>query len=129
MANETNAVAAAMAQSVSKPAQEATSKEKSVFKIVEKQNNFAGLNQGQISQYIGAMKSRLAESLPKHLTPERFVQIASTAIAQNKVLTNCTPSSILGSIMQASILGFPPVNALGYCYFVPYKTECQFQIG
>lgn len=77
----------------------------------------------------------IAQALPKHLTPERIIQQAVTIASRSPELKECTPQSFIGAIMQASILGFQPVSALGQCYFVPYKNkktgrrEVQFQIG
>lgn len=113
-----------------------------VAEKVSQSGNLLGLNQSEVSQYLMGMKSRVEQVLPKHLTAERIISIAATTIARNPQIAQCTPASLLGSVMQASILGFPPVEALGYCYFVPYNAkkkgaegkdvwlkEVQFQIG
>lgn len=89
----------------------------------------ANLKQGQIGELLLSMKSRIAQALPKHLSPERIIQMAATTISRNPKIASCSTSSLCGAVMQASILGFPPVEALGYCYFVPYGREVQFQIG
>ncbi|MDO4707466.1 MAG: recombinase RecT [Porphyromonadaceae bacterium] len=103
----------------------------------------AGMKQGQIGDLLASMKDRIAMALPKHLTPERIIQMAATTISKNPAIAECSTGSLMGSVMQASILGFPPVDALGYCYFVPYFNkkhdpatgrefkvkEVQFQIG
>lgn len=102
---------------------------KSVSTRAKEQNSLAGMTQGDIASYLAPMKSRIAAALPKHLTADRVIQMASTTIARNPNIAKCTPASLLGSVMQASILGFPPVDALGYCYFVPYGNQVQFQIG
>lgn len=74
-------------------------------------------------------KPQIAAAIPKHLSPERLIQIATTVIAKNNNLKNCSPSSIIGAVVQASILGFKPIEALGECYFVPFKDKCQFIVG
>lgn len=102
---------------------------KSVSTRAKEQNSLSGMTQGDIASYLAPMKSRLAAVLPKHLTAERIIQMAATTIARNPNIAKCTPASLLGSVMQASVLGFPPVDALGYCYFVPYGNQVQFQIG
>lgn len=89
----------------------------------------ANLKQGQIGELLLSMKDRIAQALPKHLSPERIIQMAATTISRNPKIAGCTTSSLCGAVMQASILGFSPVEALGYCYFVPYGKEVQFQIG
>jgi recombination protein RecT len=100
-----------------------------VSQKVKQSGSLVGLTAGEIGQYLSGMKERITQVLPKHLTPERVIQMAATTISRNPNITKCSPESLLGSVMQASILGFPPVDALGYCYFVPYGKEVQFQIG
>lgn len=102
---------------------------RSVATRAKEQNSLSGMTQGDVASYLAPMKSRLAAVLPKHLTADRIIQMASTTIVRNPAIAQCTPASLLGSVMQASILGFPPVDALGYCYFVPYGKSVQFQIG
>ena len=101
----------------------------SVVAKVKTNGSLANLTQSDIASYIGGMKERIAAVLPKHLTAERVIQMAATTIQRNPQIAKCSAASLLGGVMQASILGFPPVDSLGYCYFVPYGNECQFQIG
>jgi recombinase, phage RecT family len=101
----------------------------SISQKVAQSGSLLGLNQGEIGQYLSGMKERVAQVLPKHLTADRVLQMAATTIHRNPAIAKCSPASLLGSVMQASILGFPPVDALGYCYFVPYGKDVQFQIG
>jgi recombination protein RecT len=108
---------------------QATAAKPSLSQKVAAAGSFAGLNQGEIGQYLSGMKDRVAQVLPKHLTADRVLQMAATTIHRNPAIAKCSPASLLGSVMQASILGFPPVDALGYCYFVPYGKDIQFQIG
>ena len=100
-----------------------------VAKVKSNGNTLAGLTQGDIATYLGGMKDRVAAVLPKHLTAERVIQMAATTIQKNPAIAKCSLPSLLGGVMQASILGFPPVDSLGYCYFVPYGKDCQFMIG
>lgn len=101
----------------------------SVVAKVKQTGSLAGLTQSDVANYLGGMKDRVAAVLPKHLTADRIIQMAATTIQRNPQIAKCTPPSLLGAVMQASILGFPPVDALGYCYFVPYGSQVQFQIG
>lgn len=125
--NESNdKVKEAMSKATSKP-QGAT--EMTVSQKVKQTGSLVGLTQGDIATYLSGMKDRIAAVLPKHLTADRVLQMAATTIHRNPAIAKCSPASLLGSVMQASILGFPPVDALGYCYFVPYGKDVQFQIG
>jgi recombination protein RecT len=101
----------------------------------------SGLKHTDIQNVISGMSAQIAQALPKHLTPVRVIQMATTYIAQNPGIAKCTASSLVGAIMQASILGLEPVQALGQIYFVPFRNnkgtrdepkwvdEVQFQLG
>lgn len=107
------------------------------LRIITRQGSFKGMKQSQIAQALQAWGSNLQMTLPKHLTPDRFIQMATSIIAKNPAIAECSAQSVIGAILQASILGFPSVEALGYCYFVPFNNkrpggwvkEVQFQIG
>lgn len=89
----------------------------------------AGLKQNDVNTILTSLKPQIAQALPKHLTAERMCQMTTTLITQNQEIAKCSVPSIVGAVMQASILGFEPVSALGQCYFVPYGGHVQFQIG
>ncbi|WP_426453808.1 recombination protein RecT [Paenibacillus sp. S-38] len=103
----------------------------------------AGNGQGKtIAQLFDEMKPAIAQAIPKHLTPERLLRIATTSIRTNPKLKVCTPESLLGAVMQCAQLGLEP-SILGHAYLVPYRNkkkdaagkdlgwfdEAQFQIG
>lgn len=88
-----------------------------------------GLNSGAVMKLLEAMRPQITSALPKHLSPDRMLQMATTIIVRNPKIAECTTVSVIGAVMQASILGFRPVESLGQCYFVPYGGVCQFQIG
>lgn len=96
---------------------------------------FQNVKSKNISDYLAKYKDEISVLVDGVMTPERVVQIATLCIKQNETLGKCTPASIIGAVMQASIMRFEPSNALGLCYFVPYYNnnakiyECQFQLG
>jgi recombination protein RecT len=97
-------------------------------------NTLAGLSRVDLSKVIGHMGANIAQALPKHITPDRMMQIIINALDKNPAIKECQVSSIVGCIMQASILGFKPIDSLGQVYFVPYKQkdgtkQLQIQIG
>lgn len=94
-----------------------------------KTGTMAGLKATDIGQVLNSLKGQIVSALPKHLTADRMIQMASTLIGQNPKIAECSAGSLVGAVMQASILGFEPVAALGQCYFVPYGGHVQFQIG
>lgn len=82
---------------------------------------------------IVSMEGEIKKALPSVITPERFSRMVLTAMSTNPQLTQCTPKSFLGAMMQAAQLGVEPNTPLGQAYLIPYRNhgtlECQFQIG
>lgn len=84
--------------------------------------------------FLEKQKSQLAAALPKHLTPDRMIRLATTEFAKNPLLQQCSATSIYGSIIQASQLGLE-IGVIGQGYLVPYRNnkkgiyECQFIPG
>jgi len=68
---------------------------------------------GGVSQLLEKYKEQIARALPKHLTPERMIRVALTAVSQNRKLLECNALTICGSVVQASILGLEPSSVLG----------------
>lgn len=99
------------------------------------------LNSTELAAFINQYKPMISQSIVKHLTPERMIQMVTNLMVKNPELKKCTPQSLVAAVMQASELGFKPVQVLGECYFVPYNRnvgtkakpqwvkEIQFQIG
>lgn len=107
----------------------AIDKAKIAMKQATKQNTLSGLKHTQVSDVLNGLKSQIAAALPKHLTAERIIQMSSTLISRNPKIAECSIDSLVGAVMQASILGFEPVAALGQCSFIPYNGSVDFQIG
>jgi recombination protein RecT len=88
-----------------------------------------------------AMKSRIADVLPKHVTPERMLKAMMVAASKTPKIFDCTQESICKSLMDASSLGLDCSGTLGSGYLVPFKKsakvnnqwvsrlECQFIPG
>ena len=74
---------------------------------------------------------RMAAVLPKHMDPDRMMQLAISTMNKNPKLLDCTPESVLGCLMTASSLGLEPndVNGLGQAYIIPYKRTATFISG
>lgn len=89
---------------------------------------------------INQAKGDIEKTLPRHLTIERFLQSAFTAIRNNPVLFECTPDSVKAALVEAAKLGLE-IDVLGSCYLIPYKKtawingqkteykEAQLQVG
>ncbi|MEX2326946.1 MAG: recombinase RecT [Pseudomonadales bacterium] len=87
---------------------------------------------GQIDTVRGAldkMKPQLALALPKHLTPDRLLRVAMTAVQQTPKLLDCDRTSLYSAVMTCAQLGLEPDGVLGQAYLVPFKGKVQFIAG
>lgn len=89
--------------------------------VTTKANGLKGL--------LEAAKKDIGAALPKHITADRMVRIATTEFRKTPKLLECTPVSFLGAVIQAAQLGLEPGGALGHCYLIPYGKEVQFIVG
>jgi len=84
---------------------------------------------GLLDQY----KAQISQAIPRHLTVERVIQLATTVIARTPAIKECTTESIIGAVMQASVLGLDISPTMGECYLIPRKNsgrkEANFEIG
>lgn len=74
-------------------------------------------------------KPQIQAALPRHLSGDRMIRVAITAISKNPKLLQCDEKSLIGAIVQASQLGLEMDGALGHAYLIPYKQTVNFQIG
>ena len=94
-----------------------------------------GLKSSQVKDVFEMYRAQIAQAVPKTVTPDRLIQVATTMISRNSSLAKCTTSSLIGALMQSAILGLDPSPALQYCYFIPFfnsknkQSEIQFLIG
>lgn len=76
-----------------------------------------------------AFVSAVAKALPRHLTPERFIRVALTAITRTPKLANCDQASFFSSLLTLSQLGLEPDGRRAH--LIPFEnrkrgvTECQ----
>lgn len=82
------------------------------------------------------MKKHLAMALPKHLTPDRMVRVALTALTRMPKLADCDQASFFKALFECSQMGLEPdgrrahlipfdkKNKVGNDWIVE-KTECQ----
>lgn len=82
-----------------------------------------------IKQMLAANMKAIKTVLPKHMTPERMMRIAFTAISRSPGLARCTPISLLNAVIEASMLGLEVNSPLEQAVMVPFwngKTK-QFE--
>lgn len=92
--------------------------------------------QDGIAQMIQHNWPRIAAVLPRHMSPERMMQIAISSVNQTPKLALCSGVSLMSCLMRASSLGLEPsaVNGLGDCYIIPRNNrktgmEATFMLG
>lgn len=90
--------------------------------------NKAVARRREIHGVLTKLVPQLGSLLPKHLTPERAVRVAFTALQRQPKLFECTDQSIALAVLQASELGLE-LNLLGEAYMVPYGNTAQFIPG
>lgn len=81
-----------------------------------KDNSLAALISGD------AMKKQFAAALPAHVTPDRFVRVALTALRKTPKLALCTQDSVLKCLMDCSSLGIEPDGRRAH--LIPYGDTC-----
>lgn len=64
--------------------------------------------QDELCQTVSRLESQFKAALPPHITAERFVRIATTAIRNEPKLANCDRSSVLSAFMQCAQDGLLP---------------------
>jgi recombination protein RecT len=75
------------------------------------------------------MMPQFHAALPKHITPERMVRVALTAIQNTPKLLDCDRQSLYSAIMRSAQLGLEPDGILGQAYLIPYGNQVQFIAG
>ena len=81
------------------------------------------------------IKKQLMEAVPQWFSVDRLLRVAFSSMLANPKLLDCTPESILNSLMRCAQLGLEPI--LGRAHLVPYTNnrkkppvvEMQFQAG
>lgn len=69
-----------------------------------------------------AGKQQFAAALPRHITPDRFVRTALSALNRTPALKDCTQQSVLKCLMDCSSMGLEPDGR--HAHLIPYKREC-----
>lgn len=96
--------------------------------------SFATMKAEQISTMLGNYHGSLEKLLNSPERASRLIQVITTVIKRNPELQKCSPSSVIGGMLQAAMLNLDFNPNLGLCYLVPYgnksgSTDAQFQLG
>lgn len=79
-----------------------------------------------------SFQKAMAQVLPTHITPDRFVRVAIAATTRTPKLLQCTPQSLLNAMMTLSQFGIEPDGRRAH--LIPYENrragivECQLII-
>lgn len=89
----------------------------------------------QVKTLLAQNAAAIAKILPKHVTPDRMMQVALTAFTSTPALQECYVPSLIGAVVQSASMGLEPNTVLGHAYLLPFKnkkknrTDCQLIIG
>lgn len=81
-----------------------------------------------LDSQIRAMESQFALAAPRGMEATQLVRDALTCLRQTPALSQCTPQSVLGSLMSCAQLGLRP-GVMGQAYLLPFKGNAQLVIG
>lgn len=84
-------------------------------------------------QTVGAafekMKGQFKNALPVHITPDRMVRVAMTAVQNTPKLLQCDKNSLYMAVLKSAQLGLEPDGVLGQAYLLPYGNKVQLIVG
>jgi recombination protein RecT len=73
-------------------------------------------------QIVKQVESALS-GMERWVSPEKLIRVALTAINDDYKLMQCTPISVVGSVIQLGQVGLVPDGFLGQAYLVPFKNK------
>lgn len=80
-----------------------------------------------------AVRKSIMRALPRHLTPDRLIGVALSALRRTPKLSECSFESLATALVQASELGLETNGVLGQAYLIPRRNhnvwEANFQPG
>lgn len=83
----------------------------------------------QLASLLESRRDAMKAVLPRHLTPDRLIKVALVAVSKTPLLMECTPETVLQSVMTAAQLGLDCGGALGSAYLVPFKKNWKDDQG
>jgi recombination protein RecT len=83
----------------------------------------------QVRAALERMKPQIELALPRHLTVDRLLRVAMTAVQNTPKLLDCDRTSLYSAIMTCAQLGLEPDGILGQAYLVPFAGRVTFIPG
>lgn len=100
---------------------------KTALAKAQKPGTLAGLNSDAVQAILQPYALAIANALPNGGKPDRIIQAAVFQITSNPALSNCTAKSVIGCVLNSSLLGMNA--ALKQCFYVPYGDQATFQLS
>lgn len=72
-----------------------------------------------VRELVHDCEQQFARALPQHVTIDRFMRAAFTALQTVKHLPECEPKSVLAGLMQAAQLGLEVSDVRGQAFLIP----------
>lgn len=91
--------------------------------------------QSSVKDLLEKYRGSISQALPKHITADRMMRVALTAMTKTPDLLFCTQHSLISAVITAGQLGLMPDSVLGECYLIPFNNtrkgtkECQIIVG
>lgn len=76
-----------------------------------------------LSEALARSSKSLSQVAARVVTPDKLIKIAIAAAQRTPLLLDCTPQSIVRSVMQGAEIGLTPGSALNQAYLVPFKNK------
>lgn len=102
-------------------------KARSALAKAQKPGTLSGLNSADVQSFLQPYKLAIANALPNGGNPDRIIQAAVYQITNTPALANCTAKSVIGCVLNSSLLGLNPT--LKQCWYIPYKDTATFQLS
>jgi recombination protein RecT len=77
----------------------------------------------RVAAFLQDNRGMIQKALPKHVNPERMLQVAQTAVTQTPALLECDTGTLFGALIKCTQLGLEPNNALGQVYMIPFNNR------
>ena len=76
-----------------------------------------------LRELLDRYRPHMQRLLPRHVKVERMYQVSLLGIQRTPRLLQCTPASLIGSLLQCSQMGLEPDGLTGMAYLVPYWNK------
>lgn len=96
---------------------------------LKQSNSYKGLSYQETAATFESMRDLIAKAAGRYFRPEQMIQAATTLVRNNPALQGCSPSSIMGGVIQASLMKLSLAPSLGHAYLVPVQEFAHFWIS